>query len=115
MIARRWWLSGPRPRLQGCLPRGRQIRSDQIPYLDGGWFRAFDYRRWDYWSSSADAGWGAWAVEAGWAQAWTAATLVLRDRHTSFWDFTGTSKVKTQFDRARAELAQNDGRAWTAP
>src|SRR6185436_8675596 len=86
-----------------------QIRSDAIPYLDGGWFRAFDYNRWDYWSSSADAGWGAWSVEAGWAQAWTAATLALRQRHTSFWDFTATSKVKDQFHQARAELSENDG------
>jgi hypothetical protein len=77
--------------------------------LDGGWFRAFDYKRWDYWSSSADAGWGAWSVEAGWAQAWTAATLALRQRHTSFWDFTATSKVKDQFHQARAELSENDG------
>ena len=25
-----------------------QIRSERIPYLDGGWFRAFDYKQWDY-------------------------------------------------------------------
>src|SRR6185369_2300301 len=29
-----------------------QIRSEKVPYIDGGWFRAFDYQRWDYWASS---------------------------------------------------------------
>jgi hypothetical protein len=86
-----------------------QIRSEKLPYLDGGWFRAFDYNRWDYWSSSADAGWGAWCVEAGWGQAWTAAALALRERHTNLWDFTARSNVKDQLARARAELTQNDG------
>src|SRR5205085_9861472 len=90
-----------------------QSRSEKQPYLDGGWFRAFDYKRWDYFASSADAGWGAWSVEAGWAQAWTAAVLALRQRNTTFWDFTATSHVKDQLDRARAELSRNDGRRWT--
>ncbi len=64
-----------------------QVRS-KIPYLDGTWFRAFDFRRWDYWASSADMGWGVWSVEAGWGQAWIAATLALRERGTSFWEIT---------------------------
>jgi hypothetical protein len=89
-----------------------QVRSDAIPYLDGGWFRAFDYQRWDYWASNADLGWGVWSVEAGWGQAWIAATLSLRDRHTTFWEMTNGSKVKDQLDRARAELAHNAGGPW---
>jgi hypothetical protein len=64
-----------------------QIRSAKFPWLDGWWFRAFDDRRWEAWASSADAGWGAWSLEAGWAPAWTAATLALRVRKTTFWDF----------------------------
>jgi hypothetical protein len=35
-----------------------QIRSDAHPSLDGGWFRAFDFTRWEAWASNADAGWG---------------------------------------------------------
>ena len=54
-----------------------QIRSAKFPYLDGGWFRAFDFGRSDYFASSADLGWGAWSVEAGWGNAWTAATLAM--------------------------------------
>lgn len=65
-----------------------QIRSTKFPWLDGWWFRAFDDRRWEAWASSADAGWGAWCLEAGWAPAWTAATLALRVRKTTFWDMT---------------------------
>ena len=35
-----------------------QIRSELHPELDGGWFRCFDYNRWEYWASSADNDWG---------------------------------------------------------
>ena len=37
-----------------------QVRSEAHPELDGGWFRSFDYEKWDYWGANADAGWGAW-------------------------------------------------------
>lgn len=55
-----------------------QLRSGKHPYLDGAWMRSFDYRRWDYWGSSADLGWGAWCVESGWTNAWIAAVLAMR-------------------------------------
>jgi hypothetical protein len=74
-------------RLAGFLCR-IQIRSAKFPWLNGWWFRAFDDKRWEAWASSADAGWGAWSLEAGWAPAWTAATLALRVKNTTFWDFT---------------------------
>ena len=52
-----------------------QVHSEEHPELHGAWFRAFDYRRWDYWASNADLGWGAWSIESGWTQGWiTAAT-----------------------------------------
>lgn len=75
-----------------------QIRSEKFPWLDGWWFRAFDDRRWEAWASSADVGWGAWSLEAGWAQAWTVATLALRQQQTSFWDFTRPSQVAKPFE-----------------
>ena len=86
-----------------------QIRSEKIPYLDGGWFRAFDFGRWDFYASSADLGWGAWSVEAGWGPAWTAATLALRQRETTMWDMTATSRIKEQLPRVRGEMEKNDG------
>jgi hypothetical protein len=87
-----------------------QIRSEKFPQIDGAWFRAFDFGRWDYWASSADLGWGAWSVEAGWGPAWTAATLALRDRKTTFWEMTATSRVKEQLAKVRADMSANDGR-----
>jgi hypothetical protein len=63
-----------------------QTRSETLPYLDGTWFRAFDFRRWEYWASSADEGWGAWSVESGWGPAWTVATFGLRLQKTNLWD-----------------------------
>ena len=86
-----------------------QIRSERLPYLDGGWFRAFDDKRWDYFASSGDVGWGAWCVEAGWGQAWTAAALALRDRHTTLWDVTANSGIKEKLPKVQADMTQNDG------
>ena len=68
-----------------------QTRSTAHPEFDGWWFRAFDYDKWEAWASSADIGWGAWSLEAGWGQAWTAATLSLRSRQTNLWDMSESS------------------------
>ena len=35
-----------------------QVRSEAHPELDGGWFRAFDFNRWEYWASNARRGLG---------------------------------------------------------
>ena len=86
-----------------------QVRSEKLPYLDGGWFRAFDFGRWDFYASSADLGWGAWSVEAGWGPAWTAATLALRERRTTMWELTASSRVKDRLARVRDDMAKNDG------
>lgn len=83
-----------------------QIRSDAFPYLDGAWFRAFDFKRWEYWAGSGDVGWGAWSVESGWCQAWLSAILALRMENISLWDFTQKSKVKDQFNEVLKELPQ---------
>ena len=63
-----------------------QTRSDALPELDGTWFRAFDFDRWEYWGSNADAGWGAWCVETGWVQGWLVTTFALRQLDTTLWD-----------------------------
>ena len=89
-----------------------QVRSDALPWLDGCWFRAFDFRRWDYWASSADAGWGAWSVETGWGAAWTAAVLALRAKDTSFWDFTAGSAIERLLSEVTSEMAVNTGGPW---
>ncbi|MDB6026043.1 MAG: hypothetical protein JWM68_2266 [Verrucomicrobiales bacterium] len=83
-----------------------QIQSEKNPYLDGWWFRAFDDRRWEYWASSADAGWGAWSIEAGWAQSWTSAVLALRDKKTSFWEFTSSVDIKEDFEQWRPRMLE---------
>jgi len=91
-----------------------QIRSERLPYLDGGWFRAFDFGRWDYWASSGDIGWGAWCIEAGWGQAWATAALGLRLRKTSMWDLTSEINIARHIASVRAQMAYNDGGPWTA-
>jgi len=70
-----------------------QIRSEVQEELDGGWFRAFDHRRWAYWASNADAGWGAWSIESGWTQAWITSVLAFRQLGVSYWDLTSGSRI----------------------
>ena len=75
-----------------------QVQSELHPELDGAWYRAFDYNRWEYWGSNADAGWGVWSTETGWTQGWIASMLVFNELNTNFWDFTANSKIADQFD-----------------
>ena len=70
-----------------------QVKSERHKDVNGAWFRAFDYGRWDYWASNADAGWGAWATLTGWIQSWIVSTQVLVERNQSYWELTRKSKV----------------------
>ena len=70
-----------------------QVRSEEQPEVDGAWFRGFDYRKWDYWASNADWGWGPWAAETGWIQSWITSVLALRHMRTSFWELTAKSRI----------------------
>jgi len=89
-----------------------QVRSKDIPYLNGTWFRAFDYKRWDYWASSADLGWGAWSAESGWGPAWITAVLGLRLKGTNVWDLISNIDIASHFASQRKLLSQNDGGPW---
>jgi hypothetical protein len=71
-----------------------QVKSDRFKDLDGAWFRAFEYKRWEYWGSNADAGWGVWGTLSGWTQSWIVATQVLTAQNQSFWELTKESEVK---------------------
>jgi len=75
-----------------------QVRSEARKELDGAWFRAFDFQRWEHWASNADAGWGAWCTETGWTQGWILTVLALRQLNTSLWDLTATMQVGQYLD-----------------
>ena len=79
-----------------------QVVSEEQPELDGAWFRAFEFKRWDYWASNADLGWGAWSIESGWTQSWITAVLALRQLDTSLWDFTKESRIGEHIDTLAA-------------
>jgi len=81
-----------------------QIASEAHPELDGGWFRAFDYRKWDYWGSNAGAGWGAWTIEAGWTQAWIPTTLALRELGLNLWDLSKHSNLAKHWQKCRDQM-----------
>lgn len=70
-----------------------QVRSEAHQALDGAWFRAFDYRHWEYWASNSDQSWGAWCVETGWTQAWITTVLGMRLLGTSLWALTGGTQL----------------------
>ena len=87
-----------------------QVRSSVHPELDGAWLRAFDFRRWDYWASDSDDGWGVWSTETGWTQAWITSVLAMRHLKTSFWDLTANSKIGRQIDKLLPVLIpESDG------
>ena len=75
-----------------------QVQSDSHPELDGAWFRAFDYNRWEHWASNSDAGWGAWSTETGWTQGWITSVLALRLMDTSLWDISEDSSAGQYFE-----------------
>lgn len=77
-----------------------QVKSKEHIDLDGAWMRAFDYDRWDYWASNADAGWGAWSTLTGWIQSWIVATHVLLEKDQSYWEVTKHLDVKNDFNDA---------------
>jgi len=85
-----------------------QVRSESQPSLDGGWFRAFDFRRWEAWGSNADAGWGAWAIESGWTQGWITSVFGLRQMNTSLWDLTKEVQVARHFERLRKQMLPDE-------
>jgi hypothetical protein len=87
-----------------------QVRSESHPELDGAWYRAFDYRRWEYWASNADVGWGAWSIETGWTQPWIAVVLALRQMRTSFWDLTRRSGIGRHDERLRRRMLPDNAR-----
>lgn len=85
-----------------------QVRSRPHPQLDGAWFRAFDYKDWDYWASNSDSGWGAWCVETGWSQAWIASVLAMRQLHTSLWALCNQTHLAPYFKQERPRMLPNN-------
>lgn len=77
-----------------------QVKSQNHPDINGAWFRAFDFGRWDFWAENADAGWGAWSTLTGWCQSWIVGTLALIDKNQNFWDLTKRMNVKSDFDES---------------
>lgn len=77
-----------------------QVRSELHNDVDGAWFRAFDYDRWDYWASNADDGWGAWCTLCGWIQSWIGVTEGLVGNGTSYWDITAGLDMKKSMENS---------------
>ena len=85
-----------------------QVKSETHPELDGAWFRAFDFNRWDYFASNSDWGWGAWAVECGWTQGWISTVLALHHLDLNLWDLSRDSRIATHMDKIRPLMLPDD-------
>ena len=81
-----------------------QVKSETHPEINGGWFRAFDYQRFEHWGCNADHGWGAWCIESGWTQGWIVSILSLREQNISIWDLTKDSQVNKHFEKLKNEM-----------
>lgn len=92
-----------------------QVRSEAHPELDGAWYRAFDFRHWDYWASSSDWEWGPWCMETGWGQPWIASTLALRHQETSLWDLVQKVEIGSPFDDLRPRMLPDQDLESTQP
>ncbi|MEX2592810.1 MAG: hypothetical protein WD426_08545 [Anditalea sp.] len=76
-----------------------QVKSERQKDLDGAWFRAFDYNRWDYWASNSDWGWGAWCTLTGWSQSWIVTSQILIEEDQNYWDLTKKSSISDQMQQ----------------
>ena len=76
-----------------------QVKAEDNPQVDGGWYRAFDMKKWEFWGSSADHGWGPWSIETGWTQGWITAILAAREQNFSIWDHICKLDIKTEFKK----------------
>lgn len=65
-----------------------QVKSEKHSDLNGTWFRAFDFNRWDYWASNADSGWGPWGTQTGWTQGWVLNSIITHITQSNFWEST---------------------------
>ena len=83
--------------------------------MDGTWLRAFDYGRWDYWASNADAGWGAWCVETGWVQGWLVTVLSLRQLNTTLWDLTARRPLRKHLEKNLKQLSLEENKEPLGP
>ncbi|MDD3038015.1 hypothetical protein [Bacteroides sp.] len=81
-----------------------QVRSEHFKNVDGAWFRAFNYKNWDYWASNADAGWGACSTLTGWIQSWIVATQTLLEMDSSMWDIVRKLSVDESWSSVKKEM-----------
>ena len=81
-----------------------QVRSEKFKDVDGAWFRAFNYDKWDYWGSNADAGWGAWCTLTGWIQSWIVTTQIMLEMNTTLWDIIQTHDIETEWVMVKKEM-----------
>lgn len=78
-----------------------QVKSASDPTLSGAWYRAFDYKIWDYWASDSDPYWGAWSIETGWTQSWITSVLAMRQLHTSLWTLCNKNHIAGYYKKER--------------
>jgi hypothetical protein len=85
-----------------------QTRSEARPELSGTWYRGFDFKRWDYWGSDGDWGYGVLTTQTGWTHSLITATFALRQWDTSLWDLTKSSTIGRRFQAIRSRMIPDE-------
>ena len=67
-----------------------QVVSEAHRELQGAWFRAFDFKAWEFWASDNDWGYGPWTTETGWSNGWIMSVLAMREANTTVWEVVQT-------------------------
>lgn len=80
-----------------------QVDSQMHTDLNGAWFRAFDFEKWEYWASNADSDWGPWGTLTGWTQSWIINALINKQTNKSLWE---SSKVNYNNEKFKALASQ---------
>lgn len=91
-----------------------QVKSEKLPWLNGCWMRSFDYRQWEYYGSSADAGWGPWCVESGWVNTWMAACFALRQTGESLFSISFSDNLRQISPQLLKLMSVNKTKNWSA-
>lgn len=71
--------------------RSIQIKSAHSRF-DGGWMRAFDMNKQEYFGNNGDTGWGPYCMESGWTQAIIASGFLLKMLDASLFDLIPKEK-----------------------
>ena len=62
------------------------VENEQYSAVNGAWYRAFDFVKWEFFASASDVGWGPTSIESGWTVGEILQAFGMIETRQSFWD-----------------------------